>query len=355
MSPMLRPRLTSALALAVMLAIHAGAARGQASYPSVNDGPNPYASTLNWGKLPEGRKWGGSTGVDIDRNGNVWAIERCGANSCDKSDVAPIVQFDANGKFIKDIGAGLFVVPHNIRIDKDGNLWVTDTGVSKDGKGAQITKLSPDGKVLLKLGKAGIAATGPDTFFAPSDIAFGRNGDMFVVDSHSPNCAPSRIIKLDKNGKFIKEWGHAGTNPGDTLCPHSITTDSKGRLFVADRNNNRISIFDQDGKFLTAWTQFSRPSSIVITKGDVMYVADSETKKERSTSASGQVDYGYYPAGQRGIRVGSAKTGKVTAFIPDPAPGGGSSTAEGIGVDQHGNIYGAELGPKDLAKYSLKK
>ena len=214
------------------------------------------------------------------------------------------------------------MVPHTVKIDKDGNLWVTDTGVSKDVKGAQITKLSPDGKVLLKLGKPGVAATGPDTFFAPSDIAFAKNGDMFVVDSHSPNCSPSRVIKLDKEGKFIKEWGQAGNNPGDTLCPHSIAIDSKGRLFVADRNNNRISIFNQNGDFLTSWTQFSRPSSIAIAKDDTIYVSDSETKTELLPSSSGQPEYGYNPGGERGIRVGSCKTGKVTYFIPDPTPSG---------------------------------
>jgi sugar lactone lactonase YvrE len=154
-------------------------------------------------------------------------------------------------------------------------------------------------------------------------------------------------VKFSKDGKFIKQWGSAGSGPGQFVGPHCLAIDSKGRLFVGDRTNNRIQIFTQDGKFLAEWKQFGRPSGIFIDKHDVLYVSDSE-----STDKEGA--YGYDPGVHRGIRIGSAKTGKVTAFIPDPDTKGATSTAEGVAADSQGNIYGAEVGPKDLKKYVKK-
>src|ERR1019366_4902719 len=133
-----------------------------------------------------------------------------------------------------------------------------------------------------------------------------------------------------------------------------LAMDSKGRLFVADRSNDRIQIFTQDGKFIAEWKQFGRPSGLFITKNDMLYVSDSEAKEGGG--------YGHNPVCHRGIRIGSLKDGKVTAFIPDPAPtpaagapSAGTSTAEGVAADRQGNVYGAEVGPKDLKKYALKQ
>jgi sugar lactone lactonase YvrE len=140
-------------------------------------------------------------------------------------------------------------------------------------------------------------------------------------------------------------WGKSGTGPGEFDQPHSLAFDSKGRLFVADRNNNRIQIFDQNGKFLLEWAQFSRPSGVYIDKHDNLYSADSE---------SGSVSRNH-PGWKRGIRIGSAKDGKVVAFIPDPDENAtGTSAAEGVVVDANGVIYGAEVGPKDVKKYVKK-
>jgi DNA-binding beta-propeller fold protein YncE len=155
------------------------------------------------------------------------------------------------------------------------------------------------------------------------------------------------VLKFTKNGKFIKQWGGHGSGPGQFEVPHALAFDSKGRLFVADRANNRIQIFDQDGNFLAEWKQFSRPSGIYIDSNDVMYVTDSE-----STDKDG---YGHNPGWKRGIRVGSAKDGSVMAFIPDPSPGTAvTSAAEGVAADADGNVYGAEVGPKDVKKYVRK-
>jgi len=316
---------------------------GQPSYPPSNDLPNPYKTVKDWAQMPDGRKWGSTAGVQVGPDGHIWAYDRCGANNCADSNLDPILEFDASGKNLRHFGAGLFVQPHGLYVDKDSNVWLADDQ-AKDGKGNQVFKFSREGKILLTLGKAGVAGNGPDTFNRPTDVIVGRNGDIFVSCGHSPDYGDARIVKFSKDGKFIKQWGTAGAGPGQFVGPHSLAIDSKGRLFVADRANNRIQIFTQDGKFIAEWKQFGRPSGLWIGKNDVLYVSDSE-------SADKAGEYGYNPGCHRGIRIGSARDGKVTAFIPDPDPKGGSSMAEGVAVDQQGNIYGAEVGPKDLKKY----
>jgi len=310
---------------------------------ATNTRPNPYRTIENWAKLPEGRPWGSTAGVSVDRQGNIWVAERCGANTCAGSNLAPILEFDPSGKLLRSFGAGMFLFPHGMTVDKDGNIWVTD-GQGANGKGHQVFKFSPDGKVLMTLGKAGVAGDGPDTFNQPSAVAIAPNGDIFVADGHGGN-SNNRIVKFAKDGKFIKTWGKKGTAPGEFDIPHCLAFDSKGRLFVGDRNNNRIQIFDQDGNFVEEWKQFSRPSGIFIDKNDVIYVADSESESVSKNH------YGW----KRGIRIGNVKDGSVTAFIPDPVEvATGTSAAEGVAADSNGTIYGAEVGPKDLKKYVKK-
>ncbi len=308
---------------------------------AVNSLPNPYRSVENWARMPEGRTWGASAGVYVDPTGtSVWVAERCGANSCVGSDLPPILHFDMSGRLLKAFGAGMFVFPHGIFVDQDQNVWVTD-GQGKDGKGHQVFKFSPEGKVLLTLGKAGVAGDGPDEFNAPSAVLVAPNGDIFVGDGHGGN-TNSRIVKFNRDGKFIKTWGMKGSAPGEIDIPHTLAMDSRGRLFLGDRQNNRIQIFDQNGTFLDQWFQFSRPSGVFIDRNDIIYVADSE-----SESVSKNHD-----GWKRGIRVGRVSDGVVTAFIPDPVEKAtGTSAAEGVAADTAGNIYGAEVGPKRLMKY----
>jgi sugar lactone lactonase YvrE len=323
------------LALSVAMMVEA---QGQPT----NSLPNPYRTIANWAKLPEGRPWGSTAGVTVDRNGHIWVAERCGMNSCADSHLAPILEFDSSGKLLTSFGADMFVFPHGITADRDGNIWVTD-GDGKNGKGHQVFKFSPKGKVLLTLGKAGVAGDGEDTFNKPSAVAIAPNGDIFVGDGHGGQ-SNARIVKFSKDGKFLMTWGKKGSAPGELNIPHTLAFDSKGRLFVGDRGNNRIQIFDQNGKFIDEWRQFSRPSGVFIDQNDVIYVADSE-------SGSVAKDHG---AWKRGIRVGSAKDGSLTAFIPDPNADPnftGTSAAEGVAADAKGVIYGAEVGPKDLKKY----
>ena len=349
-----RTRGAFVFALAAIIAVLGTDALTQAVTPT-NSLPNPYRAIEDWAKLPEGRIWGSTSAVDVDPDGtSVWVAERCGAQgflplakwkegqpfNCVGSKLDPILKFDASGRLVKSFGAGLIVFPHGLHVDREGNVWLTD-GIGLSGKGQQVLKFSPDGKLLLTLGKAGIAGSGSDEFNAPSAVFVAPNGDIFVADGHGGK-TNARIVKFSRDGRFIKAWGKLGSAAGEIDIPHTLAMDSQGRLFVGDRNNNRIQIFDQDGNFIAEWKQFSRPSGIYIDRNDVIYVADSESELVRNSN----------PGWKRGIRVGSARTGEVTALIPDPVEKiTGTSAAEGVAADVHGNIYGAEVGPKRLMKY----
>jgi streptogramin lyase len=352
----MRANILVASTITVFFALSIPTLHAQSDLQPTNSAPNPYETVKDWAKLPEGRMWGSTSAVEIDKDGKtIWVGERCGANSCQDSMLDSIIHFDENGKVIKSFGAGLLIAPHGIFVDRDGNIWVTDctcTGGARGAattpapaKGHQVFKFSPEGKLLMTLGKAG-GGRDPEFFFQPNDVLVAPNGDVFVSEGHSSAAgSTARVLKFSKDGKFIKSWGKLGNGAGDFDQPHALAMDSRGRLFVGDRNNNRIQIFDQDGKFLAEWKQFSRPSGIYIDKNDVIYVADSE-----SESVSRNHD-----GWKRGIRVGSAKDGSVKYFIPDPVEKAPStSAAEGVAADARGNVYGAEVGPRALKKYVKK-
>ncbi len=232
--------------LHLLLAAGLAAAIGYAQ----NSAPNPYTTIEHWAKLPEGRSMGSTSAVDVDSKGHIWVAERCGANSCTgKDDIDPVLEYDQSGKLLRSWGKGMFVFPHGICVDKEDNIWITD-GQGKDNKGHQVFKFSPDGKVLMTLGKAGVAGDSEDTFNQPNDVAIAPNGDIFISDGHNPGRGNARVLKFSKDGKFLKQWGGHGSGPGQFEVPHALAFDSKGRLYVGDRANNRIQIFDQDGKYI---------------------------------------------------------------------------------------------------------
>ena len=210
--------------------------------PAQGELPNPNPTVVkNWAPLPDDRSWGSTAGVDIGPDGHVWAYDRCGAyalaGGCDTSEVDPILKFDrSTGEVLTSFGAGLFVLPHGIHVDSDGNVWVTDSQGNEEGtKGQQVIKFSPEGEVLMTLGKAGVAGDGPDTLNEPCDVITAQNGDIFVSDGHSgqnpdpPPGSTGRIVKFTKDGEYIKEWGKIGTAPGEFRTPHALAFDSQGR------------------------------------------------------------------------------------------------------------------------------
>ena len=361
---------TQTLGVAVAAVLLCGAdANPPGEVQPTNDFPNPYQTVAPWGKLPDGRKWGAMNGVAIDRDGtSLWVADRCGANpdtppgespfrydSCAGSALPPVLKFDAAGNLIKSFGAGMFIFPHRIYVDRDGNVWVVDLRSANElelkknpqaaGKGHAVVKFSPEGKVLLTLGKPGVAGDPPEALNEPTSIVVAPNGDIFISEGHSgqaPNAKPdtvARVSKFTRDGKFIKSFGKLGSGPVEFRTPHDMAMDGEGRIYVADRGNHRVQILDQNGGFIAQWKQFGRPSGIDIRDG-LIYVADSESNGVAPN-----------PGWLRGIRVGNLKDGKVLYRIPDPLELKGTSAAEGVAVDAAGHVYGGEVGPRQLVKH----
>ncbi len=326
-----------------------GLAPAQGQVPPTNDLPNPYRTIEGWAKLPPGRSWGSTSAVDVAPDGSsIWVAERCGANSCANSPLDPVLLFDSTGTLVRSFGAGMLLSPHGIAVDAEGNVWVTDcacTGGSaqaRPGAGHQVFKFSPEGRLLMALGTPG-GAREPGYFWQPNDVLVAPNGDIYVAEGHSSaEGANARILKFSKDGTLIASFGRKGSGPGEFDQPHALAMDSRGRLLVGDRGNNRIQIFDQRGTFLAEWRQFSRPSGLFIDREDRIYVADSESGSVARDRT----------AWKRGIRIGSAADGSVVALIPDPQETAtGTSAAEGVAADARGNVYGAEVGPRALKRY----
>jgi sugar lactone lactonase YvrE len=337
----------------VAVLLTASVVAGQQATPR-NDLPQPYRTTRDWGELPKGMVWPAVTAIEPAPDGSLYVIERCFENSCDGRSEPPILKYNKDGKLIAAFGQNMFVFPHGATVDREGNLWVTDASrAGVVGKGHQVFKLSPTGTVLMTLGKAGISGSGPDLFDQPTDVVIAPNGDIFVTDSHRMEVGKpgaslnNRVVKFTKDGKFVKEWGKKGSGRGEMSEPHAIAMDSRGRLFVGDRENNRIQIFDQDGTFIDEWRQFGRPSGIFITRDDTIYVADSESGPDTGAHELMGI--------KKGIRIGSARDGRVTAFIEDmESTRAEHSGAEGVGVDAAGNVYGAVVRRRMLERHVKK-
>jgi DNA-binding beta-propeller fold protein YncE len=345
-------------AVLMWMAVEGGQAQTQDVSP-VNNGANPYRVIRDWAQLTlEKRPWGGSNGVAIDRDGRtVWATDRCSpgvAPGCLGTKANPIHHFDETGKEIRSFGGGMFVWPHGIHVDRDGNVWVTDARVAspdelktfpgEDKKGSVVVKFSPEGQVLMTLGKPGVRGNPPEALTDPTDVITDpANGDIYVAESHTnvedPNLI-GRISVLDRTGRFLRVIGNTGTGPGEFRTPHMIKFDSQGRLIVADRHNHRIQILTKDGKFVGEYREFSRPSGLAIDGNDTIYVADSESTPKVN------------PGWLRGIRIGSLKDGKVTIFVPPhktDTPDG--AMGEGIAIDAAGNLFTAEATVRGVTKY----
>jgi len=333
----------------------------------VNDLPNPYETVRNWGEPPNGVSWTSVPSLQIDPDGrSLWVLDRCrtlswqnrGPSSCAGQDAAPVLKYDTRtGELLDAIGAGLFLFPHAMHVDPDGNIWVADSRAatadelarypSAAGKGHVVVKLSREGEVLMTLGTPGMAGDPPDRLDEPMDVAVSASGDIFVAEGDHGGTRVARISKFSSDGTFIKSWGRPGAAPGELAIPHGLAFDADGRLYVADRGNHRVQIFDQDGRFLDEYLGFGRPSDVFIDANGLLYAIDSE---------SGRLAH---PGWRKGVRIGRASDGEVLYFIPPHFiedeflfPSGITVYSEGaagdaVTVDADGNIYAGEVGTRN--------
>ncbi len=380
-------RLGATLAVSTVLVATLGvAAHAQGSrdtpYPKPSTLPNPYRLVPDWPTLPasmkgpNGHRWGEVIRVHVAPNGNVWIFHRCfhdkpsGDATClNRGDAnPPILEFSPAGRLLKSFGVGLFAHPHGFTVDKDGNLWTTDTNDDQTilgmparnaqgiTMGHEVLKISRTGQVLMTIGQEGAAGNGPYSFDRPTGVAIAQNGDIFVADGHAPNKSNSgRVVKYSPDGTFIKEWGHLGSEPGNFREPHDIFVGgSRGYVYVADRQNDRVQVFDQDGHFIAAWKQFGQPSSVFVDKRDNLFVGavyQSADAPSRGRSVTGPTT----SANDRAIVIGNAITGELKYLIPDPGDlskmTDTGTSASGIAADDQGNIYAADVGLNNLRKY----
>ena len=334
---------------------------------------NPYVVNQAWYTMPKGRYLGGASAIEIDRDGrSLWVAERCGTGgACGDSHVDPIIHFNADGKILKMLGHDMIAYPHGMYIDRQDNIWVTDTESNNDASctdctvpgtgrggssannkahpgGGQVLKFSPQGKLLLRLGVPAVYGNDESHFSQPSDVVLDNEGNIYVADGHDSAPANNRIVKFDKTGKFIKAWMTCQPWQERQIdCSHSLYIDNEQRLIVANRGNNLIDIFDTDGKLLAEWANWGKSSGLYVDKNDILYSADSESGNGNGNSF------------EKGVHIGSARTGEVTAFIPDPLGNstawqpGGTLSPEGVTVDKDGRIYTSSVRPAGLMRWTI--
>jgi DNA-binding beta-propeller fold protein YncE len=269
--------------------------------------PLPHKLVPGWPQLPKGMNFGEVSGVDVDRNDNVWVFNR-GSH--------PVIQFDKNGRMLqawKDVGVKS---SHGLRIDPDGNVWLVDVF------GHALLKYSPEGRLLMVFANAGGTAGDNDSKYAynrPTSLAFHPNGDFYVSDGY----VNSRVVRYRKDGEYVQHWGKKGTGDSEFDIAHDITIDRRGRIYVADRTNNRVQIFDESGKLLNKWTSVGQPWGLYYAaKEDAIYLCDGQNNRVLKVNLDGQV------------------LGTLGGFGKAP---GTFDFAHHLSVDSSGSIYVAEI------------
>ena len=355
-----RPGVAAGLAALGCLLLAADAAvRAQSSTT------NPYRATFGWERLPEGRVLGTVSGVFPDPDGeHLWILDRCGANQCAGSDLDPILKFDLDGNLVDSFGAGLFGFPHGFFLDHEGYLWVTEGGSHGDsratpgeriGIGHQVLKLDQQGEVVMRLGEAAVWGDDEHHFNGPSGVVVAPNGDIWVADGHRGG--NNRIVKFSSDGTFLLAvGGGVGSESKEAARfsdPHDIKMDSRGRVYVADRGNSRIQVFDPDGELLYIWTHYGKPSGLFIDRDDILYAGDGLSGMVRQGPPDNwRSNLGW----EKGVRIGDLKTAQawVTHFIPQHDEDVGAGI-EFLGVDFDGNIYAGEVSRRRLVRYVLHR
>jgi DNA-binding beta-propeller fold protein YncE len=284
-----------------------------------------YELVEGWAQLPAGiDRFGMTLGLELDREENLWVFQRCFSTDCidgPEERLPAVLKYDPSGRLLDSWGVGMFVWPHGFHLDAEGNLWTSDAR-GAGGKGHTVMKHAPDGRVLMTLGTPGVAGADERTFDGPADVLVAPDGSIFVADGHGND----RIVKFSSDGKFLAQWGEEGVLLGQFNEPHALAMDSRGRLFVADRMNQRIQVFDQNGRFLAVWPAI-QASGLHITPEDIVYVADYQLRE--------------------GIVIARASDFQEIGFVD-------GTLAEAVTVDAAGNVYTGESIPRNVKKFERR-
>ncbi|MBI4607046.1 MAG: hypothetical protein HY721_34210 [Planctomycetes bacterium] len=294
-----------------------------------------YEVDPTWPSRPQGVAWGDMPGIAVDPKDNVWAFTRASP---------PVQVYDASGKLVRSWGDDLVGRAHHIRVDRQGNVWIADIGHHT------VSQLTPEGKLLRTLGTKGVPGEDATHLSQPTDMAVSPSGDVFVSDGYGNN----RVVRFDKEGRLVKAWGKLGTAAGDFSLPHAIAMDSKGRLYVADRNNVRVQVFDQEGQLLAEWRNLIVPWGIWITPQDDVWVCGSSPMQWRPTDSN----CGVPPKDQVLMRFSTE--GKLLQLwaVPKGEDGkerpGELNWVHAMAVDSKGNIYAGDIRGKRAQRFVRK-
>jgi hypothetical protein len=300
-------------------------------WPKVNVA-TAYVVDPAWPRRPDGVGWDMVPGVAVDAHDNVYLFTRGDP---------PVQVYDVAGNFLRGWGRGMFDNPHHIRIDPEGNVWAADIGHHV------VRQFTPHGRLLRTLGTFDHPGTDASHFDTPTDMAVTPAGDVFVSDGYFN----ARVVHFDRNGRFIKAWGELGSKPGQFSIPHAIVVDSKGRLYVADRNNARVQVFDPEGRLLDVWDNLLVPWGLWMTPDDELWACGSSPAQWRPEEAV----LGTPPRDQLFMRFDTA--GKVRQLWTAPKGFDGLERpgelnwVHAVAVDSHGNLYAGEINGKRAQKF----
>ena len=267
----------------------------------------------NCPQLPAGWNFQEAPGVAVDSKDHVYVLHR-GEH--------PLMEFTPDGRLVRSWGEGLFIRPHAVRIDPDDNIWVVDNDTH------QILKMDPSGRVRLVMGRKGQSGEGPNEFNRPTDVAFAPDGSFFVSDGY----VNSRVAKFAADGSFLTAWGKKGSEPGNFDLPHSVLVGPEGRVYVGDRENRRLQIFDQQGKFLEEWTDVGSPWGLALGRDNALFLTDGYNNRILKVTldgkilgqisgpgkTAGRVDYAHHIAvdSNNNVYVAEIKNWRVQKFLP---------------------------------------
>lgn len=308
-------------------------------YPRVNLAPW-YKVDPDWPQKPADFTWEAVPGVAVDAKDQVWVFTRS---------TPPIQVYSSDGKLIRSWGDDTIKTAHHLKIDDDGNIWVADIGLHI------VRKFDPQGKVLMTIGTPGESGNDETHFDKPTDMAIAANGDIFIADGYGNN----RIVHCDADGKFVKAWGSLGTGPDQFSLPHAIAIDSKGRLYVADRNNVRVMIYSQDGELLDRWNDMIVPWGFWVTKNDEIWVCGASPMPWRVDEKYPTAPLSCPPKDQ--IIMKLTPTGRLLQLwtIPkgedEKEQPGDVNWLHAIAEDSQGNIYLGDIIGKRAQKFVLQK